>query len=200
MPNKKKQKKLEENENQDYIGYANFIFEQVRFQQEARDNWFGHYLSIVGVVSGFATVMLAAFSEKWNLKLIEICLGAIFLVTGVVGILFYFLFLTQRVNYKMHYRVLNELQEKFAKTYLKNPYTDYYPTTRTPFKKLRYGADFFASLIQRLLIALCATVGCVLLGLGLSYPYKIICLVSVVVGIVFLFGLTVLHRAYEKVI
>lgn len=180
--------------------YANFIFEQVKFQQEARDNWFGHYLTIVGSVVGFATIVFAVFSESWNITILQIALGCIFILTGLLGILFYFLFLAQRVNYKLHYRVLNELQYDFASRYLKEPYSFYYLSKRTPFKKLKFGADFYASLIQRLLVSFCALIGIALLMLGFG---KTICqtiLAGAVAFIAVLVLLTIIHRMYEKTV
>lgn len=190
--------------NQDDVGqefeYANFIFEQVKFQQEARDNWFGHYLTIVGSVVGFATIVFAVFSESWNITILQIALGGIFLLTGLLGVLFYFLFLAQRVNYKMHYRVLNELQANFATRFLKETYSFYYPSKRTPFKKLKFGADFFASLIQRILVSFCVMAGFTLLMLGFG---KTICC-AVLTGIGSYIGvlvlLSIIHRKYEEII
>lgn len=189
-------------ENQDnyeqMFEYANFIFEQVKFQQEARDNWFGHYLTIVGSVVGFATIVFAVFSESWNIAILQIVLGCIFILTGLLGIIFYFLFLTQRVNYKLHYRVLNELQANFASHFLKEPYSFYYPSKRTPFKKLKFGADFFASLIQRILVSFCAMIGTALLMLG--FKKTICCTIYTGIG-VFIAGLvflTIIHRKYEE--
>lgn len=182
------------------FGYANFIFEQVRFQQETRDKWFEHYLTIVGAVSGFATIVFAVFSENWNVSVLQITLGGIFILTGFLGILFYFLFLIQRLNYKLHYRVLNELQHTFADRFLKEPYSFYYPSKRTPFVKLKYGADFYASLIQRLLVSFCALCGTALMMLGFS---KTIFQAAIAGGAAFavvLVCLTIIHKKYEKTV
>lgn len=182
------------------LGYANFIFDQVKFQQEVRDKWFGIYLTIVGSVVGFATIVFAVFSKSWNITILQIILGCIFISTGLLGILFYFLFLTQRVNYKLHYRVLNELQANFASRFLKKTYSFYYPSKRTPFKKLKFGADFFASFIQRLLISFCVMIGSALLML--SFENKICHTIFVGVGtfsVIFVL-LTIIHRVYEKVL
>ena len=191
---------LNQVENNDELEFANFIFEQLKWQQEVRDTWFGHYLSIIGAVSGLATITFAVFSERLDLKKLEIFLGIIFFITGLVGVLFYLLFLSQRVNYKMHYCVLNELQKKLAKSNLKKSYNYYYPEQRTPFKKLKRGSDFFASLIQRALITVCATTGCALVCLGLNRSIIFIIVLSIIVAIVFLICLGLLYNAYERVI
>lgn len=180
--------------------YANFVLEQVKFQQEARDNWFGHYLTIVGSVVGFATIVFAVFSDSLNIKNLEIALGGIFILTGLLGVLFYFLFLTQRVNYKMHYRVLNELQASFATRYLKKNYSFYYPIKRTPFKKSKFGADYFASLIQRILVSFCVMTGTPLLVIGLGKAIYIAALIGGASFIAVLVMLTIIHRKYEELI
>ena len=180
--------------------YANFIFEQVKFQQEARDNWFGHYLTIVSSVVGFATIIFAVFSESWKITILEIALGGIFILTGLLGVFFYLLFLSQRVNYKLHYRVLNELQHYFASRFLKEPYSNYYPSKRTPFKKLTFGADFYASLIQRFLVSFCSMSGTalIMLGFGNSICHTII--FSVISFCLVLAILTIIHKMYEKTV
>lgn len=182
------------------IGYADFIFEQVRFQQETRDKWFEHYLTVVGAVVGFATIVFAVFSEAWNIVFLQLVLGGIFILTGFLGILFYFLFLAQRVNYKMHYRVLNELQHKFASQFLEKPYSYYYPIKRTPFVKLKYGADFYASLIQRLLVSFCVLIGITLLMLGFARPIIQAIVAGAAGFVVAVVSLSIIHRKYEKTI
>lgn len=182
------------------LEYANFIFEQVKFQQEARDNWFGHYLTIVGSVVGFATIVFAVFSQSWNIKILQITLGCIFILTGLLGILFYFLFLAQRVNYKLHYRVLNELQYEFVARFLKEQYSFYYPSKRTPFKKLKFGADYIASFIQRLLVSFCTMIGIALLLLGFGKTICQVISVGAIAFIVVLVLLKIIHRMYEKTI
>ena len=182
------------------LEYANFIFEQVKFQQEIRDNWFGHYLTIVGSVLGFATIVFTVFSESWNITILQIALGCIFILTGLLGILFYFLFLAQRVNYKLHYRILNELQYEFATRFLKEQYSFYYPSKRTPFKKLKFGADFFASFIQRLLVSFCTMIGSALLLLGFGKTICQVIPIGVLTFIVMLVLLKIIHRMYEKIV
>ncbi len=196
LPNKA----INEDDSEQMFEYANFIFEQLKFQQEVRDNWFGHYLTIVGSVVGFATIVFAVFSESWNITILQIILGCIFILTGLLGILFYLLFLTQRVNYKLHYRVLNELQANFASRFLKESYSFYYPSKRTPFKKLKFGADFFASLIQRLLVSFCAMIGITLLMLGLGNTTCHAIFAGIGVFTVVLGLLTIIHRMYEKTV
>lgn len=135
---------------EDIIDFANYIFEQVKNQQDVRDKWMEIYLSIVGGVSVFATFTLAFFTETIRIMDLYRVLGAIFFLTGILGLLFYMLFLAQRANYKLHYRVLDEIQKIVINTYLAQPYGVYYPTNRTPFKKFKHGADFSHQLFKML--------------------------------------------------
>ena len=132
----------ENEELKDMINFANYIFEQVKIQQEARDKWMEIYLLIVGGVATFATFTLAFFTDIIELKDWYLILGSIFMLTGILGIFFYLLFLSQRINYKLHYKVLSEIQRIVIREYLSKPYEEYYPTDRSPFKKFKRGADF----------------------------------------------------------
>ena len=40
------------------------LFDQVRLQQEVRDRWFGHYLTIIGAISASATLALKIFESS----------------------------------------------------------------------------------------------------------------------------------------
>ncbi len=187
-------------EHEDIIDFANYIFEQVKNQQDSRDKWMEIYLSIVGAVSVFATFTLAFFTETIGIVELYRILGAIFFLTGILGILFYMLFLSQRVNYKLHYKVLDEIQRIVIKTYLIHPYDVYYPTNRTPFKKFKRGADFFASIIQNVIIVVCFVIGCIFLFMSFELSAHHIAIICTCVGMILEGVLRYLYNSYEKII
>ena len=86
------------------------------------------------------------------------------------------------------------------KVFLKEPYSNYYPSKRTPFKKLKFGADFYASLIQRFLVSFCSMSGTalIMLGFGNSICHTII--FSVISFCLVLAILTIIHKMYEKTV
>ncbi len=188
------------NEYKDIINFANYIFEQVKIQQETRDKWMEIYLSIVGGVATFATFTMAFFTETIAMNELYLVLGTIFLFTGVLGIIFYLLFLCQRVNYKLHYKVLYEIQKIVIDEYLSNSYDVYYPTNRTPFKKFKRGADFYASIIQNLIIVSCFVLSSLFFSMGLSKSKRYIAVVCIFVAIIIEFILRVLYKLYENIV
>ena len=118
--------KYESNENQDLIAFASYIFDQVKLQQETRDKWMELYFAIFAGVATFATFALTFFSNKLKMEQLECIVGIVFILTGVIGMIFYLLFLCQRLNYKLHYKVLSEIQRKIVVQYLSKPYETYY--------------------------------------------------------------------------
>ena len=188
----------ENEELKDMINFANYIFEQVKIQQEARDKWMEIYLLIVGGVATFATFTLAFFTDIIELKDWYLILGSIFMLTGILGIFFYLLFLSQRINYKLHYKVLSEIQRIVIREYLSKPYEEYYPTDRSPFKKFKRGADFYASVIQNIVILVCFVVSCLFFLLYLDLPKKSIIVVCFLCVYVLDLMLRFLYNIYEK--
>ncbi|MDY4561641.1 hypothetical protein ACTNCE_14880 [Dorea longicatena] len=188
----------ENEELKDMINFANYIFEQVKIQQEARDKWMEIYLLIVGGVATFATFTLAFFTDIIELKDWYLILGSIFMLTGILGIFFYLLFLSQRINYKLHYKVLSEIQRIVIREYLSKPYEEYYPTDRSPFKKFKRGADFYASVIQNIVILVCFVVSCLFFLLYLDLPKKSIIVVCFLCASALELMLRFLYNIYEK--
>ncbi len=188
-----------ENEDvKDMINFANFIFEQVKIQQEARDKWMEIYLSIVGGVATFATFTLAFFTDIIGLKDLYLILGLIFILTGILGIFFYLLFLSQRINYKLHYKVLDEIQQIVIREHLSKSYEEYYPTDRSPFKKFKRGADFYASVIQNIVILVCFGVSCLFFLLYLDLAPKRIIVVCILCTAGLELILRFLYYIFEK--
>ena len=198
---RKRDKTINNSENdevKDIINFANYIFEQVKIQQETRDKWMEIYLLIVGGVATFATFTLAFFTAIIKLKDLYLILGAIFMLTGLLGIFFYLLFLCQRINYKLHYKVLSEIQKIVIEQYLSKSYEEYYPTDRSPFKKFKRGADFYASVIQNVVILVCFVVSCwfFLLYIDLEKKYIIVICFLCALGLESI--LRFLYNIFEK--
>lgn len=188
----------ENEEVKDMINFANYIFEQVKIQQEARDKWMEIYLLIVGGVATFATFTLAFFTDIIGLKDLYLILGSIFMLTGILGIFFYLLFLSQRINYKLHYKVLSEIQQIVIREYLSKSYEEYYPTDRSPFKKFKRGADFYASVIQNIVILICFIVSCLFFLLYMDLAKKSIIVVCFLCALGMELILRFLYNIFEK--
>ena len=89
---------------EELIALANFIFEQNKMQQETKDTWFGHYLSIIAGVSALSTICLAVLQDSADIKEIYFFVGVAFIFTGVLGYFFFWIFLCQRSNYWKNYK------------------------------------------------------------------------------------------------
>lgn len=187
-------------ENQDIISFANYIFEQIKLQQEARDKWMEFYLAIFGGVATFATFALTFLDDRLDLCQLERIIGATFILAGIIGFVFYLLFLCQRINYKMHYKVLDEIQRKIVSQYLSRPYNEYYQVNRSPFKKFKKGADFYASIIYNLVIVACFMIGIVFLLISCQIKVKNIIYICSGISIIFEAILRWLYNRFEKVI
>ena len=88
----------------------NVLFNQVKLQQEVRDRWFGHYLTIIGSLTALATLCLKLFENTVKKKILYMFLGLMFLFASSLGILFFILYLCQRKNYKQTYNYLSVVQ------------------------------------------------------------------------------------------
>ena len=71
----------------------NVLFNQVKLQQEVRDRWFGHYLTIIGSLTALATLCLKLFENTVKKKILYMFLGLMFLFLSSLLILFFFLYL-----------------------------------------------------------------------------------------------------------
>lgn len=192
--------KDESKENQDLIAFASYIFDQVKLQQETRDKWMELYFAIFGGVATFATFALTFFNDKLKMEQLECIIGIVFILTGIIGIIFYLLFLCQRLNYKLHYKVLSEIQRKIVTQYLSKPYEMYYQENRSPFKKFKKGADFYASLIQNVIIVACFVIGFILIMIGLQLRKIVIVCVCLVIVLIMEGILRALYNSFEKII
>lgn len=198
--NKDSSGKDKSKENQDLIAFASYIFNQVKMQQETRDKWMEFYFAIFAGVATFATFALSFFDDKLKMEQLECIIGIVFILTGVIGVIFYLLFLCQRLNYKLHYKVLGEIQRKIVGQYLSKPYETYYQENRSPFKKFKKGADFYASFIQNVIIVACFVIGIIFIMLGLQVEKIVIMCCCLVIALVIESILRVLYNSFEKII
>lgn len=181
----------------DLNNFTNFIFNQIKMQQEVRDRWFGHYLSIVGGVVAFSTFTLSFFDDVVSKDNLCLVLSFIFFLTGILGTVFYFLFLNQRKNYQMHYKLLKELQKTIVIEGLKKSYDSFY-NNRLPFKKLNFGADFYASLIQNIINTACyeCCIFFILTYLKKNIYFRLLCCLLILVVLVAVFQY--IYYLFEK--
>ena len=166
-------------------------------QQETKDKWFGHYLSILGGVSALATICLTILSDFTDMKIIYLAAGIVFLFTGVVGTLFFAIFLCQRANYWKNYRLLNEVQVFLIEKITKHSHDYYYPK-KSPFAKRKYGADFWALIVEDITVTICFTIGVAFMLASYGLKNVIILTISFWVSFIFFLALFFIYKIYEK--
>lgn len=189
--------KVLETEPEELIALANFIFEQNKMQQETKDEWFGHYLSILGGVSALTTVCLTILNNTVDMEIIYCVAGIAFLFTGVVGGLFFSIFLCQRANYWKNYKLLNELQILLIKKIMKHTHDYYYPK-RNPFAKRKHGADFWAVIVEDIMVAICFAIGTVFIMAAYGSEKVLIVEIALLVFLITSFVLFLVYKIYEK--
>ena len=75
------------------------MYEQVKLQQEVRDRWFGHFISIIGSISAIATLCFGYFSKILAKKYLMMLLSCFFCFAGILGILFILLYIIKTLPY-----------------------------------------------------------------------------------------------------
>lgn len=148
------------------LGMINVLFEQVRLQQEVRDRWFGHFLSIEGAIVTFATLLIKFFEDTLSSKLLCYLSGGIFAFSTIIGYLFYILYLNQRMNYIRTYHILSKLQNELSKSI---PGIEV--MSSTAFNSRKHGADYFTLLIQNLICSTCTGISIAFFTLVQSREY-----------------------------
>lgn len=143
------------------------LFEQVKLQQEVRDRWFGHYISIIAAIVTLATLCLKFFEDSTKIESIYFMVGLIFILAGVLGVLFYVLYLCQRQNYRQVYAKLYVIQTVLLESSLPN---DVVKDMSIGFKTRRYGADYFTLLIENVLCSACIGIGTGFIVRSLTSP------------------------------
>lgn len=149
----------------DYImsNLLNILFEQVKLQQEVRDRWFGHYLTIIGALTALATLCLKIFENMVHIEMLYLFLGLLFIFAFCLGNLFYILYIHQRRNYKQLYNFLSTVQKEIFKSIPSIPSKLY---EKDSFAAKRHGADFYTLLIQSLIDAAMLAIGIVFLAIS----------------------------------
>lgn len=176
------------------MSLANFIFEQNKMQQESKDAWFGHYLAIIAGVAAFATVCLTVFEDTFQAEVLYLVSGIAILFTGLIGYLFFWIFLCQRANYWKNYKLLNEIQIILIEKTIQKPYGYFYPSN-APFAKRKHGADFYASIVENILVSMCLTFGSIFIMLSMTLNHNVICAFA---AAIFLFSFGVLYEMYKN--
>ena len=74
----------------------NVLFNQVKLQQEVRDRWFGHYLTIIGSLTALATLCLKLFENTVKKKILYMFLGLIFICKFIRNSVFHFIFVSEK--------------------------------------------------------------------------------------------------------
>ena len=143
----------------DLCAYLNFLFDQVKLQQEIRDRWFSYYMTISGAVSITGLTAVQFFYDRgfnFNLYLFFFVLST---VMFLIGICFFMIYIRQRYNYLKIYRIMESVEKK----YLDNVYEELHMSLRIQ----KYGADFFTSWIHIIINSIFLSISSILLLLML---------------------------------
>ncbi len=172
------------------ISFTSIIFDQVKLQQEVRDRWFEHYIAIIGAITGLVTLCLGLFSNSIQTNYLLILVGCIFLLSSVLGILFYMLYLNQRYNYKRNYKLLSSLEGRILKKQLNNEVQTF--TTR------KHGADYITLLIENVICAACFTASSCFLASGFGLATLYIVLIGILSFCLCIIILQIIYHRWEK--
>lgn len=182
----------EEGKDKDLVPLLSVIFEQIRLQQEVRDRWFEHYISIIGAIAALATLFFSFLHNTVSQSVLFHFLGGIFLFAYILGVCFYLLYIKQRQNYRKTYREFNKIQEMIFERYInpnKKSEIDY------SIKIRKFGADFITIIIENILCSACLALAGLFVGIG--YSLKKIYLIIILISL-FVISLTVLYIIYRK--
>lgn len=183
---------LTENELVSKTYIANFIFDQIKLQQEVRDRWFGYCLSTNAATAAMSATLAntSIVSPSFRIVAAAIPLG----INSILGQLYYELYLRQRRNYMKHYNILNFIQEDIiSSTMSREQYSQFY-TNVEPFASQLHGADYFSLQIQATLTSSYAAISTGLLLLEtLSHHVGISVIAALFIG-VFIFVMLQLRR------
>lgn len=173
----------------------NVLFNQVKLQQEVRDRWFGHYLTIIGSLTALATLCLKLFENTVKKKILYMFLGLMFLFASSLGILFFILYLCQRKNYKQTYNYLSVVQNEMFKSMSHIPKKLYEKST---FTTRRRGADFYTLLIQSLIDAVMFSIGILFLLISQSIKMHIVSIFAIIGFILIIVILQLIRYFFER--
>lgn len=167
------------------------LFEQVKLQQEVRDRWFQHYLSIIGAVSALAALCFGFFSDHVSQKYLLLFIASVFFLAGILGILFYVLYMMQRQNYRKIYKGLEVLQDKICLVLLSDVERQ---QMIIHFKKHKKGADYITILIENIICSTCFAISTGFAMIALLYAIQEVFIISIILFVI-VFG--VLYIVYS---
>jgi hypothetical protein len=194
-----KEKSINNDNISDMLGFANFILTQVNAQQDVRDRWFGHYLVMLGGVLAFTTLTLGLLDGVFPKNILLGIACAAFLLVGLLGILFFILFLCQRSNYRHHYKTLKAMQSRLIQLTLPEfTEEELYSTNNKPFIMRKRGADYYTQLIQAILASASICSGLVLLMISLQVEHRIIILAAVLALVISILVLQIINSLFER--
>ncbi|MCM1119028.1 MAG: transposase [bacterium] len=171
------------------------LLEQVKLQQEVRDRWFGHYLTIIGALAALATLCLKIFENNVTKEILYFVLGIMFGFACLLGSLFYILYLCQRKNYRQTYNFLSSIQTELFESVSVIPSKLY---ENKIFSTKRHGADYYTLLIQSLIDAAMLAVGIVFFSISQNIQTEIVYM-NAAIGFVGNFAvLQLIHYFYER--
>lgn len=181
----------------DYImsNVLSVLLEQVKLQQEVRDRWFGHYLTIIGALTALATLCLKIFENMVQKEILYLVLGIMFAFACLLGSLFYILYLCQRKNYKQTYNFLSTIQTEIFKSMLVIPPKLY---EKSAFSTRKHGADFYTLLIQSLIDSSMLAAGIVFFAIGLMIRLRVACMIATIGFIGIFIVLQLIRHFYER--
>ena len=195
----REQPSSEQQDNQNELEYLilffDSLFEQVKLQQEVRDRWFGHFLSIIGAVSALAALCYGFFSNHISQQYLLLFIAAVFFLTGIIGILFYILYMKQRQNYRKLYRGLAVLQDKISQMLLTEKEQE---KMIVLFKKSKKGADFITILIENVLCSSCFTLSICFAMLSEMHTFHDIVFFALIIFVIIFLSLYVVYSEMEE--
>lgn len=173
----------------------NVLFNQVKLQQEVRDRWFGHYLTIIGALVALATLCLKLFENAVNNEILYMFLGLVLVFSSLLGVFFFILYLCQRKNYKQIYGSLRLVQNEIFKSIfgISNA-----ANKKNTFVTHKHGADFYTLLIQKLINSTMFAVGCFFINISLSVQICVIITSAIIEFILMFILLQLIYRFFEQ--
>lgn len=171
------------------------LLDQVKLQQEVRDRWFGHYLTIIGALTALATLCLKIFENMIQKERLYLLLGLMFVFACLLGVLFYILYLCQRKNYKRTYNFLSTIQTEIFKSMQVIPSELYEENT---FATKKHGADFYTLFIQSLIDSAMFAVGIVFLAISQMIQVYCACIFATIGFVTVLIVLQLMRYFYER--
>ena len=173
----------------------NVLFNQVKLQQEVRDRWFGHYLTIIGALTALATLCLKLFENAVKKEILYMLLGIMFVFASSLGVLFFILYLCQRKNYRQTYKFLSVVQNEMFKSMSTIPRKLYEKST---FTTRRHGADFYTLFIQNIFDAAMLAIGIVFLFISQSISKRTASIFAIIGFVLMIIVLQLVRCFFEQ--